>query len=118
MKRSGRFRTRFAALAGGLLLGGGAVFSSYATSVEIEDAKKQVSALEAEKKKVEGALSQLESLKADTAAYVKALDENLAELAGELEQLEIQIGRRRARLKRPRPSWRKPGLWNPGSIAL
>jgi len=40
-----------AALSGGLLMGGMAAFSAYATSVEIEDAKKQVSALEEEKKK-------------------------------------------------------------------
>lgn len=93
MKKKGRLKMsiRVAALAGGLALTAGTVFSSYATSVEIEDARKQVSALEAEKKKVEGALSQLESLKADTAAYVKALDGNLAELAEELEELEGQI---------------------------
>ena len=62
-----------AALSGGLLMGGMAAFSAYATSVEIEDAKKQVSALEEEKKKVESTLNQLEGLKADTAAYVKKL---------------------------------------------
>ena len=44
---------RAAVLAGGLLMGGMCAFSSYATNVEIEDAKKQVSALEEEKKKVE-----------------------------------------------------------------
>lgn len=98
MKKRGRLKARAAAVAGGLLLGIGIVFSSYATSVEIEDAKKQVSALEAEKKKVEGALSQLESLKADTAAYVKALDGNLAELAGELEELGIRITEKEAQI--------------------
>ena len=56
-----------AAVAIGLALGGMAAFSSYATSVEIDNAKKQVSALEEEKKKVESALNQLEALKADTA---------------------------------------------------
>ena len=76
---------------GGLAAGGLAAFPSYATKAEIEDAKKQVSALEEEKKKVEGALNQLESLKADTAAYVKELDSNLTSLAGELEQLGTQI---------------------------
>ena len=58
---------RAAVLAGGLLMGGMCAFSSYATNVEIEDAKKQVSALEEEKKKVESTLNQLETLKADTA---------------------------------------------------
>ena len=87
----GNRRIRAAALAGGLLLGGMAAFSSYATSVEIEDAKKQVSALEEEKKKVESTLNQLETLKADTAAYVKKLDGSLSALSDELSQLEIQI---------------------------
>ncbi|MCD8171404.1 MAG: hypothetical protein LUE94_19235 [Clostridiales bacterium] len=87
----GNRRIRAAALAGGLLLGGMAAFSSYATSVEIEDAKKQVSALEEEKKKVESTLNQLETLKADTAAYVKKLDGSLSALSDELSQLETQI---------------------------
>ena len=87
----GNRRIRAAALAGGLLLGGMAAFSSYATSVKIEDAKKQVSALEEEKKKVESTLNQLETLKADTAAYVKKLDGSLSELSDELSRLEAQI---------------------------
>ena len=62
-----------------------------ATNVEIEDAKKQVSALEEEKKKVESTLNQLETLKADTAAYVKKLDGSLSELSDELSRLEAQI---------------------------
>ena len=80
-----------AALSSGLLIGGVAAFSAYATSVEIEDAKKQVSALEEEKKKVESTLNQLEGLKADTAAYVKKLDGSLSSLAEELEQLGNRI---------------------------
>ena len=82
---------RAAVLAGGLLMGGMCAFSSYATNVEIEDAKKQVSALEEEKKKVESTLNQLETLKADTAAYVKKLDGSLSELSDELSRLEAQI---------------------------
>lgn len=100
MKITGRLRSRTAALACGLLLGGGAVFSSYATSVEIEDAKKQVSALEEEKKQVEDTLNQLESLKTDTAAYVKALDGNLAKLSDELKQLEQRIGEKENQIER------------------
>ncbi len=78
-------------LTGGMIFGGAGVFSAYATNVQIEDAKKQVSALEEEKKKVEAALNQLEGLKADTAAYVRKLDDNLEGLADELEKLEGQI---------------------------
>ena len=40
-----------AALSGGLLIGGVAAFSAYATSVEIEDAKKQVSAWKRKRRK-------------------------------------------------------------------
>lgn len=88
-----------AAVAGGLVLGSIAAFSSYATSVEIEDAKKQVSALEEEKKKVEGTLGQLESLKSDTAAYVKKLDDTLLTLAGELNQLEAKTRAKEAEIE-------------------
>ena len=91
-----------AAVAIGLALGGMAAFSSYATSVEIDNAKKQVSALEEEKKKVESALNQLEALKADTAAYVKQLDNNLATLTDELSQLEVRIGDKEAEIETAR----------------
>ena len=91
-----------AAVAIGLALGGMAAFSSYATSVEIDNAKKQVSALEEEKKKVESALKQLEALKADTAAYVKQLDNNLATLTDELSQLEVRIGDKEAEIETAR----------------
>lgn len=79
------------AAAGILVLGGATAFSSYATNVEIEDAKHQVSTLEEEKKKVEGTLKQLESLKDDTAAFIKKLDDSLDSLSGELSRLEVQI---------------------------
>lgn len=94
------FLIKTAALTGCLVLGWAAVFSSYATSVEIEDAKKQVSALEEEKKKVESTLNQLESLKADTAAYVKKLDSSLASLADELSRLAVQITDKEAEIDR------------------
>jgi len=100
MKITGRLRSRTAALAGGLILGGAAVFSAYAANVEMEDAKKQVSALEEEKKQVEDTLNQLESLKADTAVYVKALDGNLAKLSDELKQLEQRIGEKENQIER------------------
>jgi len=100
MKITGRLRSRTAALAGGLILGGAAVFSAYAANVEMEDAKKHVSALEEEKKQVEDTLNQLESLKADTAVYVKALDGNLAKLSDELKQLEQRIGEKENQIER------------------
>lgn len=100
MKRT--FFLRAAAVSAGLVLAGTAAFSSYATNVEIEDAKKQVSALEEEKKKVESALSQLEGLKADTAAYVKKLDGNLEALSDELSKLEVQIVDKEAEIETAR----------------
>lgn len=67
------------------------VFPSYGTKTEVEDAKKKVDSLEEEKKKVEAAIKNLESLKSDTAAYVKQLDANLEALQQELLVLEGQI---------------------------
>lgn len=69
----------------------GTVFSSYATNKAIEDAKKKVSSMEEEKKKVENTLKELEGKKSDTAAYVKELDRNLSALAKELTKLEGDI---------------------------
>lgn len=77
----------------------GTVFSSYATSKAIEDAKKKVSSMEEEKKKVESALKELEGKKSDTAAYVKELDRNLSALAGELTKLEGDISRKEEQIE-------------------
>ena len=66
-----RIGKRGVSLGAGALLGLGAVFSSYATSVEMDDAKEQMSALEEEKARVESTLQGLESLKADAAAFVE-----------------------------------------------
>lgn len=77
---------------GAVLLWGPSAFSVYGTSTQMEDARKKVSALEEEKKKVEGTIRELEGLKSDTAAYVKQLDGSLSQLAGELTKLEGQIG--------------------------
>lgn len=67
------------------------LFPSYATKKDVEAAKKKVSSMEAEKKKVEAALKNLEGLKHDTAAYVKQLDGDLMRLDQELEQLSGDI---------------------------
>lgn len=77
----------------------GTVFSSYATSKAIEDAKKKVSSMEEEKKKVESTLKELEGKKSDTAAYVKELDRNLSALAGELTKLEGDISRKEEQIE-------------------
>ena len=100
-----RIGKRGVSLGAGALLGLGAVFSSYATSVEMDDAKEQMSALEEEKERVEGALQDLESLKSDTAAYVQQLDgelaavsEELVRLGGEITAKEEEIGLAQERL--------------------
>lgn len=68
-----------------------AVFPAYATRTDIGDARKKIDSLAEEKKKTEQAIKNLESLKADAAAYVKQLDANLEELNRELTRLGEQI---------------------------
>ena len=46
----------------------------YATKQDVEAAKKKVSSIEEEKKKVQATIKNLEGLKNDAAAYVKELD--------------------------------------------
>lgn len=87
-------RFRVLTLSLSLMIGMAAAFSSYATSTQMEDAKKKVSALEEEKKKMEGTLKELEGLKSDAAAYVKRLDADLSSLAAELTQLEGEISQK------------------------
>ncbi len=74
-----------------VVLGLSCVFSSYATSADLKDAKNKVSSLQEEKKKVQDTLKQLEGLKSDAAAYVKELDKKLTSLDAELSQLEKDI---------------------------
>lgn len=64
---------------------------AFATRQDVEDAKKKVTSLEQEKKKIEQTLKNLEGLKSDAAAYVKQLDGQLDCVNEELEQLEEQI---------------------------
>lgn len=70
-------KKKIAVLAAAAALTLGTVFSSYATSKAIEDAKKKVSSMEEEKKKVESTLKELEGKKSDTAAYVKELSKSV-----------------------------------------
>lgn len=92
-------KKKIAVLAAAAALTLGTVFSSYATSKAIEDAKKKVSSMEKEKKKVESTLKELEGKKSDTAAYVKELDLNLSALAGELTKLEGDISQKEEQIE-------------------
>ena len=51
-------KNKFLALGLGVVLGLSCVFSSYATSADLKDAKKKVSSLQEEKKKVQDTLKQ------------------------------------------------------------
>lgn len=64
----------------------------YAT--ELGDAKKKKTSMEEEKKKVEASLKNLEGLKSDAAAYVKALDSDMETLSGQLGELDSQIAQK------------------------
>ena len=68
-----------------------AAFPCFGTNADLGSAKEKASSIEEEKKNVENTLKSLEGLKADTAAYVSGLDENMAALETELSQLEVQI---------------------------
>ena len=92
-------KKKIAVLAAAAALTLGTVFSSYANSKAIEDAKKKVSSMEEEKKKVESTLKELEGKKSDTAAYVKELDRNLSALAGELTKLEGDISQKEEQIE-------------------
>lgn len=92
-------KKKIAVLAAAAALTLGTVFSSHATSKAIEDAKKKVSSMEEEKKKVESTLKELEGKKSDIAAYVKELDRNLSALAGELTKLEGDISQKEEQIE-------------------
>ncbi len=61
------------------------------TNQDVKNAKDAAASIEDEKKKVEQTLAGLESLKADTAAYVRELDASLEKLGNEISDLQIQI---------------------------
>ena len=61
------------------------------TNQDVKDAKNQAASIEEEKKKAEQTLAGLESLKADTAAYVKQLDASLEQTAQESSNIQSQI---------------------------
>lgn len=61
------------------------------TNQDVKEAKDAAASIGDEKKKAEQTLAGLESLKADTAAYVRELDASLEKLGNEISDLEIQI---------------------------
>ena len=65
--------------------------SAQATKSGLSDAKSKKTALEAEKKKTEQELKNLEGLKSDTTAYVKKLDPSLESIGNELSKLNDDI---------------------------
>lgn len=87
MRRSGKFLA--AALSFALVLA--TPLSAQATKSGLSDAKSKKTALEAEKKKTEQELKNLEGLKSDTTAYVKKLDSSLEYIGNELSKLNDDI---------------------------
>ena len=87
MRRSGKFLA--AALSLALVLA--TPLSAQATKSGLSDAKNKKTALEAEKKKTEQELKNLEGLKSDTTAYVKKLDSSLESIGNELSKLNDDI---------------------------
>ena len=87
MKKTGKIMA--AALSVALALS--CPFSSMATKSGLTDAKNKKTALEAEKKKTEQTLKDLEGLKSDTTAYVKKLDSSLESIGNELSKLNDNI---------------------------
>ncbi len=62
-------------------------FPAYGTKQDVDTAKKEASAMEEEKERVEQTLKSLEGQKADTAEYVRQLDGSLEAISQELELL-------------------------------
>ena len=87
MRKSGRFLA--AVLSFALVLA--TPLSAQATKSGLSDAKSKKTALEAEKKKTEQELKNLEDLKSDTTAYVKKLDSSLESIGNELSKLGDDI---------------------------
>ena len=87
MRKSGKFLA--AALSFALVLA--TPLSAQATKSGLSDAKSKKTALEAEKKKTEQEIKNLEGLKSDTTAYVKKLDSSLESIGNELSKLGDDI---------------------------
>lgn len=71
-----------------------------ATNKDMDSAKSQISALEAEKKKTAQTIKNLEGLKSDTEAYVKALDDQMDAVSQERSDLSVKIQDKEAQIKK------------------
>lgn len=58
---------------------------------KITENKKQISALEEQKKKVAGTIQNLEGLKSEAKQYITEMDKNLSEIEAEIDSLNQQI---------------------------
>lgn len=58
---------------------------------KMEHAGEKKKALEAEKKRMQGMIGELNNLKADTSAYVSRLDRDMTEIETEISRLEVDI---------------------------
>ena len=108
MRRSGKFLA--AALSVALVLA--TPLSAQATKSGLSDAKSKKTALEAEKKKTEQELKNLEGLKSDTTAYVKKLDSSLESIGNELSKRRKSRSIRQSR-NSPRRRRRRKASMNP-----
>ncbi|MDW2799423.1 peptidoglycan DD-metalloendopeptidase family protein [Clostridium boliviensis] len=90
---------RLLAVGIGLFMTVSCIFPSYGTKNEVNDAKKKASSLEDEKKEVESALKELEGLKSDASAYVKGMDDKLADYDKQLTALTAQISAKEEQIK-------------------
>lgn len=86
-----RYGKRLAAAAAVMVLTVSCIFPSYGTKTDVDEAKKDKTALEEEKKQIESTLEKLEALKADTAAYVNQLDAELNSLNKQVTALNSRI---------------------------
>lgn len=66
---------------------------------QLDSAAAQKKKLEAEKKRTEEMIGELNSLKADVTAYVEKLDQNLTEIAGEIDRINGDIAAKEEQLR-------------------
>lgn len=70
------------------------------SSKDVDSAKNQISALEAEKEKTARTIKNLEGLKSDTKAYVKALDDQMDTVTQELSDLTVKLQGKETEIKK------------------
>lgn len=80
-----------------VLLGTGSAYA--ASKKDVEDAKKKITSIQEEKKKIDSAVKELETLKGQTEKYVRELDGQLAVINEELDQLEVDIANKETEIE-------------------